>query len=142
MATVAVIVGAAIVNAIAFTVGNAMYDKYGRSDGSEERIRHDKAIEDLQKASTEWSQKRLDMLDFINDRIRGKNDARNTFDDVDKALDFYNETHPDASIKIPRRPTLGDFYRPSDEQNYYEIVVALAAGCATGYVASKLLPKS
>ena len=40
MATVAVIVGAAIINAIAFTAGNALYDKFGREDGSGERIRH------------------------------------------------------------------------------------------------------
>jgi hypothetical protein len=139
MATVAVIVGAAIVNAIAFTAGNALYDKYGRSDGSEERIRHDKAIEDLQKSSTEWNQKRLDVLDFINDRIRGRNDARNTFDDVDKALDFYNETHPDAKIEIPRKPILKDFYHASDEHNYYEIFIALVGGCVTGYITSKLV---
>jgi len=49
MATVAVIVGAAIVNAIAFTTGNALYDKFGRTDVSEERSSHDRAIEDLQK---------------------------------------------------------------------------------------------
>jgi len=30
MATVAVIVGAAMVNAIAFTTGNALYDKFGK----------------------------------------------------------------------------------------------------------------
>ena len=56
MATVAVIVGAAIVNAIAFTVENALYDKFGRTDGSEESSRHDKAVEDLQKATTAWNQ--------------------------------------------------------------------------------------
>ena len=49
MATVAVIVGAAIANAIAFTTGNALYDKFGRTDGSEERAKHDRAIENLQK---------------------------------------------------------------------------------------------
>ena len=76
MATVAVIVGAAIINAIAFTAGNALYDKYGRSDGSEERIRHDKVVEDLQKARTGWNRKRLETLDFINHRIRDKSDAR------------------------------------------------------------------
>jgi len=52
MATVAVIVGAAIVNAIAFTVKNALYNKFGRTNGSEERSRHDKAVEDLQNATT------------------------------------------------------------------------------------------
>jgi hypothetical protein len=58
MASIAIMVGAAIVNAVAFTAGNALYDKFGRGDGSDERLRHDKAIEDLQKASTEWSEKR------------------------------------------------------------------------------------
>jgi len=135
MATVAVIVGAAIINAIAFTAGNALYDKYGRNDGSEERFRHDKAVEDLQKASTEWNQKRLDTLDFINNRIRDRSEARNVFDDVDKALEFYNETHPDAQLEIPAKPAFNDFYKPADEQKYYELFVVSALGCATGYVA-------
>ena len=72
MATVAVIVGAAIVNAIAFTVGNALYDKFGRTDGSEERSRHDTAVEDLQKATTAWNQKRMETLDFINNEVKHK----------------------------------------------------------------------
>ena len=71
-ATVAIIIGSAIANALAFVGGNALYDKFGRSDGSDERIRHDKAIEDLQKASTDWNQKRLETLDFINNKIREK----------------------------------------------------------------------
>ena len=36
------------------------------------------------------------MLDYINNKIRAKNDARNNFENVDKAIDFYNDTHPDA----------------------------------------------
>ena len=38
MASIAIMVGAAIVNAVAFTAGNALYDKFGRGDGSEERV--------------------------------------------------------------------------------------------------------
>lgn len=34
MATVAVMIGAAIVNAIACSAGNALYDKFERTDGS------------------------------------------------------------------------------------------------------------
>ena len=51
MATIAILIGGAIANAVAFVGGNALYDKFGRTDGSEERIRHDRAIEDLQKAT-------------------------------------------------------------------------------------------
>ena len=141
MATVAVIVGAAIINAIAFTAGNALYDKFGREDGSGERLRHNLAVEDLQKASNELNQKRIETrIDFINNQLREKNDARNTFDDVDKALDFYNETHSDAHLQMPPKPVLGDFYKPSDERIYYELVVAVALGIITGYGAYKLKP--
>ena len=93
MASVAIIVGAAVVNAIAFTAGNALYDKFGRGDGSEERLRHDKAVEDLQKANMDWNEKRAATLDWINEKLRDKSNARAVFDDVDRALDFYNETH-------------------------------------------------
>lgn len=139
MATVAVMVGAAIVNAVAFTAGNALYDKYGRGDGSEERLRHDKAIEDQQKAAAEWNQKRVETLDWINDKMRQKSDARNVFEDVDQALDFYNETHPDGKINLPPRPQFSDFYEPSIEQNYYQLFVATVGGGLIGYIAFKFL---
>jgi len=139
MATAAVIVGAAIVNAVAFTIGNALYDKFGRTDGSVERDRHDKAVEDLQKANVEWNKKRLETLDFINNETRQKNEARNRFDDVDRALEFYNRTHPDGEIILPSRPKLEDFYSPSPEQNYYEAVIAAIIGGVGGYTAFKYL---
>ena len=138
MASIAILIGGAIANAVAFVGGNALYDKFGRGDGSEERTRHDRAIEDLQKASTEWGQKRLDTLDFINNKIREKSESRNTFDDVDKALDFYNETHPDAYLQLAKRPMLEDFYKPSSEQTYYEIVVITTVGSVIGYIAYRL----
>ena len=141
MASLAIMVGAAVVNAIAFTAGNALYDKFGRGDGSEERLRHDKALEDLQKANVEWNEKRAATLDWINDKMRQKSDARNVFDDVDKALDFYNETHPDGRINLEPRPQLSDFYDPSCEQNYYQLFVATVGGGIIGYTAFKFLAK-
>ena len=123
MATIAILIGGAIANAVAFVGGNAIYDKFGRTDGSEERIRHDRAIKDLQRATSDWNQKRLETLDFINNKLREKSESRNTFDDVDRALDFYNETHPDANLQLVAQPVLSNFYKPTNEQKYYEIVV-------------------
>ena len=138
MATIAILIGGVIANAVAFVGGNALYDKFGRTDGSEERIRHDRAIEDLQKATSEWNQNRLETLDFINNKLREKSESRNTFDDVDRALDFYNETHPDAGLQLAVRPTLNDFYKPSDEQKYYEILVITVLVSFAGYFICKL----
>ncbi len=139
MASIAIMIGAAVVNAIAFTAGNALYDKFGRGDGSEERLRHDKAIEDQQKAVAEWNEKRASTLDWINSKLREKSDARLVFDDVDRALDFYNETHPDGQLNLPPKPQLNDFYKPSAEQNYYELFVATIGGGIIGYVAFLML---
>ena len=124
MATAAVIVGASIVNAVAFTTGNALYDKFGGGDSSEERLRHDKAIENQQKALGEWNRKRAETLDWINKKVTEKNEARAEFDDVDRALEFYNETHPDGQIELPKSPKLSDFYKPSQEQKYFEAFAA------------------
>jgi len=139
MASVAIMVGAAIVNAIAFMAGNALYDKYGRGDEAEERLKH-KATEELQKASVEWNKKRSEQLDWINSKLREKNVARAVFDDVDKALDFYNETYSDGQVIIPERPKLENFYQPSVEQHYYQVFIATVGGLAIGYTTYKLLP--
>lgn len=55
MSTADIINGGAIINAMVFTGGSSLYDKFGWTDESEERLRHDKAIEDLQNASSEWN---------------------------------------------------------------------------------------
>jgi len=133
MASIAIMIGAAVVNAIAFTAGNALYDKFGRSD---DRFRHDKALEDLQKANVEWNEKRAATLDWINEKLRDKSNARAVFDDVDRALDFYNETHPDGPLVLPPRPQL---YKSSIEQSYYSLFVAAVVGGVVGYFAYKLM---
>jgi len=68
-----------------------------------------------------------------------KDDARDTFHDVDKALEFYNQTHPDGEIVLPYRPVLEDFYKPTPEHNYYETVVAFIIVGSSGYVAYRFI---
>jgi len=36
-----------------------------KNDGSAERARHDKAVEDLQSANIEWNKKRLETLESL-----------------------------------------------------------------------------
>ena len=47
-------------------------------------------------------------LHFINNEVKHKNDAKNTFDNVDRAFEFYNQTHSDTKISLPYRPVLED----------------------------------
>ena len=56
---VAMMLGGAVVNALAFTGGNFLFSKLEKNDSAErERERHDKAIEQLEAAQTAWSKKK------------------------------------------------------------------------------------
>jgi hypothetical protein len=67
MATLAVIVAGAIACTVAFTGSQAVYAAvHGGADPEKEQNKHDKAVEDLSKATAEWAENRQKALDFIN----------------------------------------------------------------------------
>ena len=57
--------------------------------GVEERERHDLAEEKLQRARDEWNRDRTKRLDFINRRLREKNEAKAYISNVDEAMFEY-----------------------------------------------------
>ena len=55
---VAMMIGGAVVNALAFSGCNYLFS-HGKSDDAEkERERHDKAVEQLEAAQTAWNKKK------------------------------------------------------------------------------------
>ena len=50
---------------IGFLIGGALIN----ASTDKEQKRHDKAIEDLQRAQIEWAKKRQERLDYINNEI-------------------------------------------------------------------------
>ena len=66
MATIGMMIGGAVVNALAFTGGNYLFSMLGRSGEAEkERKRHNMAIEALQH-------KRQLRLDYLNKRLQAE----------------------------------------------------------------------
>ena len=58
----AMMIGGAVVNALAFTGGNFLFSKLRKTqDAEKERERHDRAVEQLEAAQAAWSQKRMQM---------------------------------------------------------------------------------
>ena len=54
-----------------------------------ERKRHDKAIEDMQRAQIEWAKKRQERLDYINNQIMKEHKAEKRFMDLNSAMQQY-----------------------------------------------------
>ena len=143
MASIAMLLGGAIANAVAFTGSNYLFSLFKDSGVEEERRRHDAAVEQLQAAQAAWVKRRTQRLDFIQGELRREGHAVKTFKDVDEAMQEYAAVMPDASKRLDPQgpePQLVDFYRPSGDQQARElgfIVLALGAAGLTGYWVEK-----
>ena len=145
MASVAMLVGGALVNALAFSGSNYLFSMLRHPGVDEERKRHDTAVEQLQAAQAQWSRKRTERLDWINAELRRQGHAVQTFRDVDAAIREYNRIfppHKSADLPFLRNigpePKLSDFYVPSDGQKNREITFIVLGMAATGLVAYNL----
>ena len=65
MASLAIMAGGALINALAFSGTNAAFSLLGDHGGTE-RKRHDIAMERLSKAREDWNRDRQERLDLIN----------------------------------------------------------------------------
>jgi hypothetical protein len=144
MAGIAMMVGGALVNALAFTGSNFLFSSLGSSSANDERKRHDKAVEHLQKAQAQWAKKRTERLDWINSEIRKQNHAARTFDDVDGAIREYNAvttsvTGAQRLQNFEREPTLSDYYTPSNEQKNRELIFIVGGVSIVGIIAYRLV---
>ena len=119
----------AVVNALAFSGSNFLFSNVGNDKEKieAERVRHDRAIEDLNKAHEEWSKNRSKYLDLINEHLRKESAATQTFRNVDVAMrEYYIATREQfdlpENLKTENEPKLSDYYEPSEAQKDRELI--------------------
>ena len=117
MASLTMMIGGAVVNALAFSGSNYLFSTL-HSD--EERKRHDLAIEKLNKAQAAYERQRLGQLDFINKTLRLEGHAQKTFTDVDQAIREYHRVTGHEIYPLTK-PRLSDYYQPTDRQKMSEV---------------------
>ena len=89
MASVLFTGGGAVVNALAFSGTNFLFSRF-TNHGAEECKRHDLTLKKVQRARDEWNRDRMKRLDFMNKRLREKNEARTYINNVDEEmLEYY-----------------------------------------------------
>ena len=135
------LVGGALVNAVAFSGSNYLFSMFRAKDADAERVRHDKATENLQAAQAAWSRKRTERLDWINEELRRQGHALRTFADVDTAMREYSRITGRSLDGLGREPQLEDFYTPSAAQKDREIAFVLLGLGVTGFVVYKIVRK-
>ena len=68
MASIRFLIEGALINALAFTGSNYLFSSLSKESIDKERKRHNKAIEDLQRAQIEWAKK--DKNDWITQIVK------------------------------------------------------------------------
>lgn len=132
------LIGGALVNALAFSGSNFLFSLFRSRGVDEERRRHDKAVEQLQAAQVAWSRRRAERLDWINEELRRQGHAVRTFQDVDAAIREYAQVTGKTLDPLEPEPQLSDYYQPSTDQKDREIAFVILGMAATGLVAYKL----
>ena len=119
------------INAAAFGGASLVFSMLKDDDGKE-RERHDLAEEQLQKARDKWNEDRMKRLDFINRRLREKNEARAYINNVDEVMLECYRVFAKQTKPLPPEPQLSDFYHPSEAQKNGELLfVTVGTGIAT-----------
>ena len=122
MANAGFLIGGTLINALAFSGSNFLFSNISKESIDKERKRHDKAVEDLQRAQIEWSKKRQERLDYINNQIIKERKAEKRFTDLNSAMQQYFLVTGMRLEPLPPKPTLSDFYVKTEPQHNCELV--------------------
>ena len=141
MASIAIMIGGAIVNATTF-VGGSYLAKYlagGNSDA--ERKRHDLALEKYEQDYQTWQRQRQRVMDWYSQRRDQQESAAQDFANTDEALKLYNRVH--EAVDQPQvhltEPNFANYYKPSEAQKKAEIAYVGGAMLGVVYLASKFI---
>ena len=119
------------VNATTFSCASLGFSML-RDDGGKEHKRHDLVLEKLQSARDEWNEDQMKQLDFINKRLREKNEARTYINNADEPILEYYRVFAKQINPLPPEPQLSDFYHLSEAQKNGELLfVTVGTGIAT-----------
>jgi len=141
MASIAIMIGGAALNAAAFIGGNYLARSLS-GDGKaaqEEKVRHDKALEAYQAAYAKYTRDRTKLLDWIATSTPIKEQAKQDFTNTDYAFKLYNQIHHDKPMAPPKEPNFLDSYQPSEQQKQGELIFVGAGALALGYAAFRFL---
>ena len=106
MASIRFLIGGALVNALAFSGSNFLFNSLSKVSVYKERKRHDKAIEDLQGTQIEWAKKRQEQLDYINNEIIKERKAEKRFTDLNSAMQQYFLVTGRQLESLPPKPLI------------------------------------
>ena len=138
MASIAIMLGGAVLNASTFIGGSYLAKYLSGTKTDQERQRHDKALERYQRDYAKYQENRQKLLDWQEQNRHEDAIASQNFENTDEALKLYNKFHLTKICKSTNQ-FFSDYYRPSKEQKIGEMAYVSGGMMVLGYAASKWL---
>ena len=129
MASLAIMAGGAVVNALSFSSSNFLFHKLSSSDI--ERKRHDLAIESFQRDHNKWIEKRQQEIDAEQRRRRAAQRSENHLQELDQSMREYAKAWEASNPE----PKFYQYYHPSENQKKKDYLGGFIAIIAIGGVA-------
>ena len=127
--------------AVSFSAAGYLFKAFDKNGHDDEIKRHNKALEDLQKAKGTFYHNEVKQHDRIQQLREQLVDAKNDIVTTDKALDQLRQvqTIQYNGKTFNREPQLNDFYHPSDEMKEYQYIAIGVIGVGSGYLLTKMI---
>ena len=142
MASIAIMIGGAILNATTFVGGSYLAKYMSGSNVDAEKKRHDLALEKYEKDYQVWQKGRQRVMDWYSQRRDQQDIAAHDLANTDEALKLYNRVHEAVNqpqVSLGKEPEFGDYYKPSSSQKTEEIVYVAGGMLGVVYLASKFI---
>ena len=142
MASIAIMIGGAVLNATTFVGGSYLAKYLSGNNVDAERKRHDLALEKYEKDYQTWQKSRQRVMDWYSQRRDKQDIAARDLSNTDEALKLYNRVHEavdQPQITLGKEPNFSNYYKPSNSQKTGEIVYVSAGMLGVVYLASKFM---
>ena len=130
------VVAGGLFNAVAFAGAGYVFHKLDKKGYEDEMKRHNLAMEQLTAAREKWYEKTVEKKNKVALLHQQLVDANKDLDATNEAL---HKLRTAMDEDIGRKPTINDYYEPSDEMKTYTNVVVGVTGSVAGVLVSKLL---
>ena len=142
MASIAIMIGGAIINATTFVGGSYLAKYLSGGNTDTERKRHDLALEKYDRDYQVWQKGRQRVMDWYSQRRDQQDIAAHDLANTDEALKLYNRVHEavdQPQVSLGKEPDFGNYYQPSSSQKTAEIVYVTGGMLGVVYLASKFI---
>ena len=122
-------------NAFAFAGAGYLFSKLNHSGYKDEIKRHNLALEHLSEAKQKWYEEEVSRKNKIEEKRHQLVEANKDINITNASLNALDHLN---RVMEKRKPTLDDYYKPSEEMEAYKVLTMTAAGATAGLVGYKI----